>query len=219
VGGYELDLSGSGYGPEVSSCEASKAVSFCTSWTTIRLSRRTCSVELVTCIVCACWTAMPRSHAHLPIIVTRMIWSSLPHTTEPARSVTRRCDHTPHSRTDRTSFIGRVLWYTPCIGSGRGYASKITFWWSFKPAKLWLSVKMQLSLKRNSKRKCQKVKELLCPLNNSMNGLESGILTSVEQHLQINIVFMKRLRADKIQGMLATIRSRVFCHLACCPGM
>jgi hypothetical protein len=38
-----------------------------------------------------------------------------------------------------------------------------------------------------------------------------------EQHLQIKIVFMKRLRADCIQGMLATIRFRVFCHPDCSP--
>jgi hypothetical protein len=40
-----------------------------------------------------------------------------------------------------------------------------------------------------------------------------------EQHLEIKIVFMKRLRADQIQGMLATIQFKVFCHPACCPGM
>jgi hypothetical protein len=33
------------------------------------------------------------------------------------------------------------------------------------------------------------------------------------------IVFMKRLRADYIRGMLAIIRFRVFCHPACCLGM
>jgi hypothetical protein len=40
-----------------------------------------------------------------------------------------------------------------------------------------------------------------------------------EQHLQIKIVSMKRLRVDYIRGMLATIEFRVFCHPACCPGM
>ena len=48
-----------------------------------------------------------------------------------ARSVTRRCDHTPHSRNDRTSFAGRGLWCTPCSASGRRYASKIIFWLGF----------------------------------------------------------------------------------------
>jgi len=48
-----------------------------------------------------------------------------------ARSVTRRCDHTPHSRNDRTSFAGRGLWCTPCSASGRRYASKIIFSLSF----------------------------------------------------------------------------------------
>ena len=48
-----------------------------------------------------------------------------------ARSVTRRYDHTPHSRNDRTSFAGRGLWCTPCSASGRRYASKIMFWLGF----------------------------------------------------------------------------------------
>jgi hypothetical protein len=50
-------------------------------------------------------------------------------------------------------------------------------------------------------------------LLDTMNDLD--ILLS-HNKIEIKIVFMKRLRADKIQGMLATIRFRVFCHLACC---
>jgi hypothetical protein len=62
--------------------------------------------------------------------------------------------------------------------------------------------------------RCQKAgqRQSICPLK----AWQSSNIW--EQHLQIKIVFMKRLRADYIQGMLATIRFSVFCHPACCPG-
>jgi hypothetical protein len=38
-----------------------------------------------------------------------------------------------------------------------------------------------------------------------------------EKPYRIKILFGKKLRADCIQGMLAIIRSRIFCLPVCCP--
>jgi hypothetical protein len=57
-----------------------------------------------------------------------------------------------------------------------------------------------------------------CPKTGQRQGIKiaNGSFESVQSS---NILFMRRLRADYIREMLATIQFRVFCHLACCPGL